>query len=170
MSEKDIVRINVGKHPVSLVGFNEVISRLATTHGDRLDDEIGAAMLEALEKKNYIPASAKEEYLKAFVREFRRSLGQPYTEDLPEGLDIKVLGAGCNQCDRLEGLIMESLTELNIKANLEHVRDMREIAGYGVMGVPALMINGRVVSTGTLPPKQRIKSWILDAVSGTAGK
>ena len=165
MSEKVIARITVGKHPVSIAGLKDTISDLAEAYSAGTDEEIGSAMLDALEKHNYIPASARDEYSKAFAREFRKALGQPYSETAPEGLDIKVLGAGCDQCNKLEQLVMATLTELNVPASLDHVMDVREIARYGVIGVPALLINGRVVSTGSIPPKGRLKSWILDAVS-----
>jgi small redox-active disulfide protein 2 len=170
MSTKNITRITVGKHPAGIAGLNEAISVLSETYRERTDEEIGSAMLELLGKDNYIPSSAREEYSKAFAREFRKSNGQPYTEPAPEGMDIKVLGAGCDQCNKLEQMVMETLTELNARASLEHVTDMREIARYGVMGVPALLINGRVVSAGSVPPKNRLKSWIMDEISGSTEK
>ena len=139
MSEKAITRITVGKHPISIAGLNEAISALSETYSARTDEEIGAAMLDVLGKDNYIPASARAEYSKAFAREFRKAHGQPYSEPVAKGLDIKVLGAGCDQCNKLEQLVMETLTELDIPAGLEHVTDMREIARYGVMGVPAIL-------------------------------
>lgn len=166
----DSQRIMVGKHPVSIVGLQDAISSLSEAYSTRTDEQVGSAMVEALEKRNYIPASAREEYAKAFAREFRKTLGQAYIEPAPEGLDIKVLGAGCAQCNQLEQMVMEILSELDVAANLDHVTDMREIARYGVLGVPALLINGRVLSTGSVPPKSRLKSWILDAASETVKK
>ncbi len=165
MAEQDITRITVGKHPISITGLRQVISQLSGDYRDRTDEEIGRAMLEVLAKSNYIPQSAREEYAKAFIREFRKSLGQPFTEAVSEGLEIKVLGAGCAQCNNLEQTVMEVLTELNISASLEHVTDMREIARYGVMGVPALLINGKTASCGTVPPRNKLKMWLLAASS-----
>ncbi len=163
MSENDISKIMVGGHPVSVSGLKEAIARLAPVYSERGDEEIGEAILAEMEKKNYIAPPARDAYRQAFIREFRKSLGLPYSEAAPEGLDIKVLGAGCDQCNRLAQLVMEALTELNIPANLEHVTDMREIARLGVMGVPALLINGKVVSTGSVPPRERLITWIKNS-------
>ncbi len=170
MPEEDITRITVGNHSVSVIGLRELISRLASTHADREDAEIRGLMLDELQKRNYIPASASAEYGEAFVREFRKHLGQPYAEAARAALEIRVLGAGCAQCNKLEQLVMEVLTEIGMPADLEHVTDMREIARYGVMGVPALVIDGRVVSTGKVPPKDRVKSLIVEAASAYRAK
>ena len=55
---------------------------------------------------------------------------------------------------------MEVLNELNLTADLEHVTDVKKIAAYGIMGSPALLINGKVVSVGQVPNKKQIKSWL----------
>jgi len=172
MGEKEITQIRVGKHTVSITGLKEAIaaisatiSKVAETGSELNDRDIGTDMLSALGKHNYIPSSAEEQYREAFVREFRKALCLPWTEPAPDGLEIKVLGGGCNQCSDLNQLVMEVLTELNSPANLEHVKDMKEIARYGVLGVPALVVNGRVVCVGSIPPKDRIKSWILESSS-----
>ncbi|MHC1729195.1 MAG: thioredoxin family protein [Syntrophobacteraceae bacterium] len=163
MAEKDISQIKVGKFAVSIIGIKQIMEEMAETHADRPDDEVGSFMLDRLGKSNYIPSSAKEEYRTAFIREFRKFLGQPYTEDAPQGLDIKVLGTGCNQCDALTKMVMEVLTEINLPAGVEHVTDIREIARYRIMGSPALLINGKAVSVGSVPPRERVKKWLIEA-------
>lgn len=166
MSDQDIERITVGKFQVSIVGLKEAVSALAESHGGMGDDEIGEAMLASLEKKNYIPASARDEYRKSFAREFRKALGHPYVQEKPEGLDIKVLGSGCAQCEGLTRLVMETLIEMKVLAGLEHLKDIREIARYGVLSVPALVINEKVVFQGSVPPREKIKGWIREALGG----
>jgi len=163
MAEKDITKINVASFSVSIIGIKQLMEEMAGTHADKSDDEVGSFMLERLGKDNYIPGKAKDDYGKAFVREFRKLLGQPYTDEAPKGLDIKVLGAGCNQCHQLAQMIMEVLTELSLPAGVDHITDMKEIAGYGVMGSPALLINGKVMAVGSTPPRSRIKKWLVEA-------
>jgi len=90
-------------------------------------------------------------------------MGQPYEEESSGEFEFKILGPGCPQCDQLEKTIMEILTELNLPANLEHVRDMKEIAASRIMSTPALMVNGKVVAKGSVPPKDRIKKWLMEA-------
>ena len=61
---------------------------------------------------------------------------------------VKVLGSGCKKCNDLESATIEALTTLNMDTTVEHVTDFSEIATYGVMNTPALVIDGKVVSSG----------------------
>ena len=58
---------------------------------------------------------------------------------------------------------MEVMAETGITAEIEHVRDIKEIGKYGVMGTPALLINGQVKSVGRVPPKSRMTEWLREA-------
>ena len=75
-------------------------------------------------------------------------------------MEIKVLGSGCANCNKLEKMVMEVLNELNEKAEVAHVRDFKEIASYGVMRTPALVINGQVKFAGLVPPRDKLKELI----------
>jgi small redox-active disulfide protein 2 len=104
-----------------------------------------------------------EDYAKAFLREFKKFLGKPFEDETPEGIQIKVLGPGCAQCDRLEQELMQVMAETGIVADMEHIRDIKEIGRYGVMGTPALLINGKVKSVGKVPPKVNLIEWLKEA-------
>ncbi|OPX38232.1 MAG: hypothetical protein B1H12_03000 [Desulfobacteraceae bacterium 4484_190.2] len=80
-------------------------------------------------------------------------------------MEIKILGPGCVQCDGLEQTLMQVMAEINLIADIEHVRDIKEIGKYGVMGSPALLINGKVKSVGKVPHKAKIKEWLTEAQS-----
>lgn len=69
-------------------------------------------------------------------------------ENSNENINIKILGSGCPKCNQLENNVKEALVSLNINASIEHVKDYREIAAYGVMSTPALVINNKVVAYG----------------------
>lgn len=79
-------------------------------------------------------------------------------------MEIKVLGPGCNKCQQTEKIVKEAVAEVGITADVEKVTDMMAIAGYGVFGTPAVVINGDVKSVGKIPKKDDIKKW-LDAVT-----
>ena len=75
-------------------------------------------------------------------------------------MEIKVLGPGCSNCQRLEKMAREAVGDLGIDASIDKVTDSLEIAGYGVMSTPALVVDGRVVLTG-LPTTEKLRS-VLD--------
>jgi small redox-active disulfide protein 2 len=162
MSQDDIIQIKVDKHSVGIMGLKNVMEEMAGDYAERPDDELTAELLNRLSRKNYISNSAKESYGRAFLREFKKFTGKSYNEDVPEGLVIKVLGPGCNQCDRLEREVIEVLSEMNLSADVEHVRDIKEIGNYGVLGTPGLIINGKVMSVGKVPPKAKLAKWFAE--------
>jgi len=161
--ESEVTQIKIGTFKVGIIGLKNALEQIAQTHSEKSDKEVADKLLNLLSIKNYIPNHVRESYGQAFVRAFRKSIGQSYEEDKSHGLEIKVLGQGCAQCDRLEKHIMEVLNEMNLPADLEHVRDIQEIAKYKIMGVPALIINGEVMCKGKVPSKKQLRKWLEKA-------
>ncbi|NLB79641.1 MAG: thioredoxin family protein [Clostridiaceae bacterium] len=65
-----------------------------------------------------------------------------------EGSSVKVLGSGCAKCNQLETATKVALEQLGMDTTIDHVTDFSQIAAYGVMTTPALVIDGKVVSYG----------------------
>ena len=128
------------------------------TPKNRPEDEVKKSSLPGSAKRNYIPDRAKDEYGKAFLREFKKFLGKAGGGRSARRLEIKVLGQGCAQCDRLEQELMAVMAETGVAADVDHVRDVKEIGKYGVLGMPALIINGKVKSVGKCPAKADLRN------------
>ncbi len=75
-------------------------------------------------------------------------------------MDIKVLGPGCPKCQETERLVREVVAESSVDAKIEKVTDLMKIAGYGVFGTPAVVVDGEVKSVGKIPGEEDIKAWI----------
>jgi hypothetical protein len=161
--EKEVTQIRINSHPVGIIGLKQVMEELARDHSGLSDEEIGTEVLKRIAEQNYIPHRARDLYIEAFAREFRKFLGQPGEEKSPEGLHIAVLGPGCAQCSQMEIDVRDVLSEMKLPGELLHVTDVRDIGRYGVMGVPALVISGRVVCVGTMPHKNKIREWLSEA-------
>ena len=160
--QDDTRQIKVGKQSIGIIGLTHVIEEVAKDFAEKPDSDIQTELLSRLSKTNYIPDGMKDSYGKAFLREFNKYLGKPYEEEKSEGLEIKVLGPGCTQCDMLDKILMEVLSEMKILAHMEHVRDIKEIGKYGVMGTPSLIINEKVMSVGKVPTKEKLKKWLSE--------
>ncbi|MEA4896003.1 MAG: thioredoxin family protein [Oscillospiraceae bacterium] len=61
---------------------------------------------------------------------------------------VKVLGSGCAKCNQLEAAAKAALEQLGMDTTIDHVTDFSQIAAYGVMSTPALVVNEKVVSYG----------------------
>ncbi|WP_040196110.1 thioredoxin family protein [Candidatus Soleaferrea massiliensis] len=73
---------------------------------------------------------------------------------------VKVLGTGCAKCNALEEAAREALSELGMDTTIDHVTDFTQIAAYGVMSTPALVVDGKVVSYGKVLKKDEAKALI----------
>jgi len=61
---------------------------------------------------------------------------------------IKILGTGCANCNKLEENVKQALKKLESDIEIAHVMDFAEIAKYGVMRTPALVLDEKVLSSG----------------------
>jgi small redox-active disulfide protein 2 len=163
MSEMDVTKIRVGKFVAGIIGLKSVLQNMGKDWADKPESETKAELVRRLSVKNYIPDGVKEDYGESFLREFKKSIGKPY-EDAERGqLEIKILGAGCPSCARLEKEVMEVLKELNLPADVDHIRDNKEMGKYGVLGTPALIVDGKVKAVGRVPSRSKIIEWLKEA-------
>ncbi len=65
-----------------------------------------------------------------------------------QGAGVKILGSGCAKCNALEAAAKEALEMLGMDTSIDHVTDFSQIAAYGVMTTPALVVDGKVLSYG----------------------
>ena len=82
------------------------------------------------------------------------------TESEKMSAEIKVLGSGCGKCHALENAAKTALEELQMDTTIDHVTDFAQIAAYGVMTTPALVIDGKVVSCGKVLKPDEVKALI----------
>ena len=73
---------------------------------------------------------------------------------------VKVLGSGCAKCHALEDATRKALEELGMDSTIDHVTDFAQLAAYGVMTTPALVVDGKVVSYGKVLKKDEAKALI----------
>jgi len=63
-------------------------------------------------------------------------------------MNIKVLGSGCPTCKNLYEKIKKLSEEGKIKAKVEYSSDINDLINEGIMGSPAILIDGKVVKIG----------------------
>ncbi|MGD8251171.1 MAG: thioredoxin family protein [Desulfobacterales bacterium] len=75
-------------------------------------------------------------------------------------MNIKVLGPGCKKCDKTEQIVKEALAEAGVTATVEKVTDMMQIASFGIMSTPAIVVDGDVRLVGKVPSIADVKQMI----------
>lgn len=63
-------------------------------------------------------------------------------------MNLKILGGGCKKCETLLSNTKEAVKNLNLDAEIEYITDMKKIMTYGVMSMPALVKDEKVISMG----------------------
>ena len=92
------------------------------------------------------------------------SMAQAETAKAATG--VKVLGSGCAKCNALEEAARAALAELGMDTAINHVTDFTQIAAYGVMTTPALVVDGKVVSYGKVLKKDEVAKLIQKVRNG----
>ena len=61
---------------------------------------------------------------------------------------IKVLGSGCKACHEQYENAKQAVKDIGLSVEVEYITDMEKVMEYGVMSMPALVVNEKVVSMG----------------------
>lgn len=76
-------------------------------------------------------------------------------------MEILVIGGGCSDCDKLYEEVTAAVAELKLDASIGKVTDLVEMVKLGVMSVPALMVDGKLLSAGRVLSKEKVKKLLL---------
>lgn len=80
-------------------------------------------------------------------------------------LNIKVLGTGCPNCQRLEANVAEAVKTAALQADIQKVDEIPQIMKYGVMNMPALVVNENVLVSGRVATAGEIVEMLTAATS-----
>lgn len=158
----EIKKINIKGNQIGIIGLDEVLKSAKDAQIVE-EQSLKDYLLQKVKEQNYVPSSREQDYKDALYREYRRFLGEEVVEE-ESGLVIKILGPGCPSCEQLEKDVHTVVQELNLPADIQHARDLKEISKYGMIPTPGLVINKKLVSTGRVPNKNQLKDWILSVI------
>lgn len=72
-------------------------------------------------------------------------------------MNIKILGPGCPNCQKLEANTKQALEELKMEAKVEKITEIQDIVSYGIMSTSALVVDDTVLVAGMVPDVKQIK-------------
>ncbi len=76
-------------------------------------------------------------------------------------LNIKVLGIGSLKYRELTQNLLTAIHELNIEAEVEKFEEVEDFLRFNIVEIPTLMINGQIISKGSVPNTEELKSSLL---------
>ncbi len=75
-------------------------------------------------------------------------------------MEIIVYGPGCKKCKSTEEVVLEAVKEAGLDVRVVKVSDIQEIAAAGIMSTPAVSVDGLIKSSGKVPSRAEVKSWL----------
>lgn len=72
-------------------------------------------------------------------------------------MDVKVIGAGCPDCDKLKASTEAALKELGINAEIQRITALKDIVLLGVMTAPSLLVDGKLLISGQAASKEEVR-------------
>lgn len=75
-------------------------------------------------------------------------------------ITIKILGPGCENCQKVEAAARQAVTMLGIPANIIKITDWTEIKKYPILATPGLVINEKLVCAGRIPNPAEVTTWL----------
>lgn len=75
-------------------------------------------------------------------------------------MEIKIYGPGCAKCVTVDKLVREVVSQKSPDISVEKISDIREMMKAGILSTPAVVIDGVLKSSGLVPSKEEIESWI----------
>lgn len=75
-------------------------------------------------------------------------------------MKVQIFGPGCRSCKQLHEQVVKAIKELGKDIEVEYVTDVSKIIELGVMSSPALVIDGKIASAGSVPSIEKIKEML----------
>lgn len=75
---------------------------------------------------------------------------------------IKILGPGCKRCQSAADMVQAEADKLGIAVTVDKVTDYAEIARFGIVSTPGIVVDGKVVHAGDLPKQEAISGWLTE--------
>ncbi len=74
---------------------------------------------------------------------------------------ILILGTGCSKCNNLTAAAEAAVKATGEPHTIEKITDIRQIMTFGVMTTPALVVDGKVMTSGKIPSIEEIRKMLV---------
>ena len=73
---------------------------------------------------------------------------------------INVLGSGCKKCIKTAELIQSVADECKVEVQVVKASDPELMLKHGVMSTPAVLVDGKLLHSGSVPDRKKIEEWL----------
>lgn len=156
-------RIGIGGITVGIIGLDEIFNEVKSS-GETDEARLKDMIFEKVKAGNYIAPGQEKDYREDLFDEYKVFTGQQKARTRKAGVtEVRVYGAGCPRCKMLDRMVMEIIVAKELTVDYLYVTDAREIAATGILGSPALAINGKIVAVGNVPSRSQLEKILAEA-------
>ena len=157
-------QIRIGGNTVGIIDLNEIFAEIKAVRV-KSDKALKQLLFEKVKVKNYVPPQLEDMYKEDLFDEYRVFTGQQKFRTRKPGVpEIRVYGPGCPRCEQLDRLVMEVIARKGLQVDYRYIKDIQEMMKLGIMGTPALVINGKVAAVGRVPNSRELEEFLAKAV------
>jgi small redox-active disulfide protein 2 len=80
-------------------------------------------------------------------------------------LNIKILGSGCANCQKVEQIAKKVVAALSVDATIQKVTETQDIMKYPILSTPGLVVNEKLVCAGRIPSEAEVTTWVTSALA-----
>lgn len=156
-------QISIGGFTVGIIGLEEIFNEVKSS-GETDEARLKDLIFEKVKARNYIAPGQEKDYREDLFDEYKVYTGQQKARRRRAGVtEVRVFGAGCPRCKMLDRMVMEVIAAKGLNVDYQYVTDVREIAAAGILGSPALAINGKIVAVGNVPSRAQLEKILAEA-------
>jgi len=161
----NVRQISIGGFTVGIIGLDEIFNEVKAA-GESDEAKLKDMIFEQVKAKNYIAPGQEQDYREDLFDEYMVYTGRRSSRTKKPGLmELRVYGPGCPRCEMLDRAVMELISAKGLKVDYQYVKDPEEMKRRGIMGSPALVINGKLAALGRAPNRKELEKLLEQALS-----
>ncbi len=164
-----VVKMDINGKQVGIMDLEDIF-REAASSGLKDAEQLKDLILEKVKAKNYVPSSQEKKYREDLYEEYRVSIGElKERARTSTAVEVRLYGASCSQCEKLNAMVLETLSRAGIPVDYQYITDTAEAARAGIISPPALTVSGALVVFGQVPSGNQLEKALLQAIDKAKG-
>ncbi len=160
-------QVSIGGNTIGIMGLDGIFEEVGAANLKN-DTAVKQLILDKVKARNYVPPQLEDLYREDLFEEYQVFTGKQKSRTRKPGVpEIRVYGPGCPRCEQLDRLVMEVIARKGLQVDYQYSKDIQEMMKRGVMGTPALVINGKIVTVGRVPGSREVEEFLAAIMLNT---
>lgn len=164
-----VVKIDIMGKQIGIVDLEDIFKEVKASGLMDLE-QIKDLILAKVKVNNYVPHSQEKSYREDLYEEYQVFIGELRERSgKNSAIAVRLYGASCYSCEKLNEMVMETLSKAGTMVDYQYITDMKEVAQAGIISTPVLTVSGAVVIKGQVPAASQLEQVLIQAISKAKG-